>query len=84
MASAIWVVRRSCTCGRRAKGRPAAKPSASSAVRISGSDARALVADGARVESAFEEAAEHVLKPERILRRALSDLAGCYDFAILD
>ena len=32
----------------------------------------------------FEEAAEHVLKPERILRRALADLAACYDFAILD
>ena len=32
----------------------------------------------------FEEAAEHVLKPERILRRALSDLSEGYDFAILD
>jgi len=32
----------------------------------------------------FEEAAEHVLKPERILRRALGDLAGCYDFVVLD
>lgn len=32
----------------------------------------------------FEEAAEHVLKPERILRRALSDLTGRYDYAILD
>jgi len=32
----------------------------------------------------FEEAAEHVLKPERILRQALSHLVGCYDFVILD
>lgn len=32
----------------------------------------------------FEEAAEHVLKPERILRRALSDLTGRYEYVILD
>jgi len=32
----------------------------------------------------FEEAAEHVLKPERILRRALAEVTASYDFVVLD